>query len=68
MLTNDKYNDPKAVAMREELRDLQSDFEELKYRMTVIAKNAKEKEQEYLNFLGILDENDEKEKGNEDGC
>lgn len=67
----DKYNDPQAVEMREELRKLQSQFEELRYKETLIAREAQEKQKEYMKYLGVLDENEEKEKEKgkeENGC
>ena len=70
MPTTDKYNSPKAVEMRKELNSLGEKMSDLQYQLFVINKDLKEKQELYLEFLGVIDEKmKEQEKGKEkDGC
>ena len=67
MLTDNKYNSPKAVEMRKELNSLGEKMSDLQYQLFVINKDLKEKQELYLEFLGVIDEKMKaQEKGKEE--
>lgn len=67
MPTIDVYNSEQAVSMRKELNSLGEKMSDLQYQLFVVNKELKEKQELYLEFLGVIDEKMKaQEKGKEE--
>lgn len=61
-INNSKYNSEKAVNMRKELAELQDKGSALQYDLFLVSNEIKKKQQEYLEYLGVVKKESEELK------
>lgn len=67
MQMNNLYDSPKAVSMRKELNELGEKMSALQYQLFVTNKELTEKQKVYLEFLGVVKDEELEKKGEDNG-